>query len=160
MMEPFDVMDVGRMATIQDPTGAVFSVWEPHGSIGATLVNEPGALTLNQLATPDPEKAERFYAGLFGWRTEQVAEGDQPYWGIYLGERLNGGMMSIDPEGGVPPHWLSYFGTEDVDAGADKARDLGGGVMFPPTDVPGGRVAVLHDPQRAMFGLFAGRFDD
>jgi uncharacterized protein len=160
MMEPFDVMDVGRMATIQDPTGAIFSVWEPHGSIGATLVNEPGALTLNQLSTPDTGAAERFYTELFGWRTEQVSGGDDPYWGIYLGDRINGGMMPVPPEGPVPPHWLSYFGSTDVDADAGKAGELGGQVRFPPTDVPGGRIAVIQDPQGAIFGLFAGRFDD
>src|SRR5258708_5606725 len=26
---PFDVMDVGRMAVLQDPSGAVFCIWEP-----------------------------------------------------------------------------------------------------------------------------------
>src|SRR5215211_2613454 len=99
VMEPFDVMEIGRMATIQDPTGAIFSVWEAHGSIGATLVNVPGALTLNQLSTPDVETAERFYTELFGWRAEKVAEGDTPYWGLFLGERVNGGMMPVDPDG-------------------------------------------------------------
>jgi uncharacterized protein len=161
MMEPFDVMDVGRMATIQDPTGAVLSAWEPHGSIGATLVNVPGALTLNQLSTPDVPTAERFYTELFGWRTEKVSEGDMPYWGIFLGDRVNGGIMPVDPDGGIPPHWMSYFGSADVDADAGKAGELGGQVMLPPMDIPGGgRIAVVQDPQGAMFGLLAGRFDD
>src|ERR687891_303841 len=160
VVEPFDVMDVGRMAVVQDPTGAMLSVWEPHGSIGANLVNVPGAITLNQLSTPDTEKAEAFYGALFGWRAEQVAEGDNPYWGIYLGDRLNGGMMRIDPDGGVPPHWLTYFGSAEVDADAGRIGELGGQVMLPPMDVPGGRITVIRDPQGAMFGLFAGRFDD
>jgi uncharacterized protein len=160
IMEPFDVMEVGRMTTIQDPTGAIVSAWEPHGSIGAGLVNGPGALTLNQLNTPDPQAAERFYTELFGWRTEEMAGGDAPYWGIYLGDRVNGGMMPIDPDGGVPAHWLSYFGTSDVDADAGRIGELGGQVLFPPTDVPGGRILVAQDPQGATFGIFAGRFDD
>jgi predicted enzyme related to lactoylglutathione lyase len=157
---PFDVMEAGRMVTIQDPTGAMFSAWEAHGNIGASLVNVPGALTLNQLSTPDVETAERFYTELFGWRTEKVSGGDMPYWGIYLGDRVNGGMMPVDPDGGVPPHWLTYFGSADVDADAGKAGELGGQVMLPPMDVPGGRIAVVRDPQGAMFGLFGGRFDD
>jgi uncharacterized protein len=160
MAEPFDVMDAGRMAVIQDPTGAVVSVWEPHGSIGATFVNGPGALTLNQLNTPDPEAAGRFYEGLFGWRTEGVAGGDQPYWGIYNGERLNGGMMGLPPDAGAPPHWLVYFGSADADADAARIGELGGQVMVPPLDVPGGRVLVAQDPQGAVVGLLAGRFDD
>ena len=101
MGEPFDVMEAGRMALIQDPTGAVLSVWEPRDSIGAHWVNGPGAITLNQLNTSDPQAAEQFYGGLFGWRTEQVGGGDQPYWGIYNGDRLNGGMMPLPPDAGA-----------------------------------------------------------
>lgn len=160
MGDPFDVMDAGRMAVIQDPTGAVVSVWESHGSIGAHLVNVPGAITLNQLNTPDPESAQRFYEGLFGWRTEEMAGGDQPYWGIYNGDRVNGGMMRLPADAPVPPHWLVYFGTDDVDADAGRIADAGGQVMVPPVDVPGGRILVAQDPQGAVFGLFAGRFDD
>jgi uncharacterized protein len=160
MMEPFDVMDAGRMAVIQDPTGAVLSLWEPHGSIGANWVNGPGALTLNQLTTGDPQAAERFYTGLFDWRMEEVSGGDEPYWGIYNGERLNGGMMGLPPGAGTPPHWLLYFGSDDVDADGGRVGELGGQVLVGPMDVPGGRILVAQDPQGAVFGLFAGRFDD
>ncbi len=160
MGDPFDVMDAGRMAVIQDPTGAVLSVWEPHGSIGATFVNAPGALTLNQLNTSDPDAAARFYEALFGWRTEDVSGGDRAYWGIYNDDRLNGGMMQLPPDAPAPPHWLVYFGSDDVDADAGRIGDGGGGVLVPPTDVPGGRILVAQDPQGAVFGLFAGRFDD
>jgi uncharacterized protein len=160
MGDPFDVMDAGRMAVVQDPTGAVVSVWESRGSIGAQLVNVPGAITLNQLNTPDPESAQRFYEGLFGWRTEEMPGGDQPYWGIYNGDRMNGGMMQIPSDPPVPPHWLVYFGTDDVDADAARIADEGGQVIVPPVDVPGGRILVAQDPQGAVFGLFAGRFDD
>jgi predicted enzyme related to lactoylglutathione lyase len=161
VMEPFDVMEVGRMAVIQDPTGAIVSAWEPRGSIGASLVNVPGALTLNQLNTTDPQKAGEFYSALFGWRTEEVASGETPYWGIFLGDRINGGMMGLEPDFGVPSHWLAYFGSADVDADADRIGELGGQVMLPPMDVPGGgRITVAQDPQGAVFGLFAGRFDD
>jgi predicted enzyme related to lactoylglutathione lyase len=64
--EPFDVMDAGRMAVIADPGGATLCLWEPRGSIGATLVNAPGAMTWNDLVTPDPDAAARFYGDLFG----------------------------------------------------------------------------------------------
>jgi predicted enzyme related to lactoylglutathione lyase len=160
MAEPFDVMDAGRMAVLQDPTGAVVSVWEPRQSIGATFVNGPAALSLNQLNTSDPEAAARFYEALFGWRAEEVSGGDQRYWGIYNGDRLNAGMMQLPPGAPAPPHWLVYFGSEDADVDAGRIGELGGQVMVPPTDVPGGRILVAQDPQGAVFGLFAGRFDD
>jgi uncharacterized protein len=151
----FDVMDVGRMAVIQDPTGAFFSVWEPRASIGAELVNEPGTLTLNQLNTSDPQRSQEFYSGVFGWRFEAVEGGDRPYWGIYNGDRLNGGMMEEHPD-----MWLVYFGSEDADADAGRIPELGGTVILPPVPVPGGRILVAHDPQGAVFALLSGRFDD
>jgi predicted enzyme related to lactoylglutathione lyase len=160
LAEPFDVMDVGRMSTIQDPTGAVFCIWQPRTSIGAEVVNGHGALSLNQLNTTAPEAAERFYAELFGWRFERMKGSDTPYWGIYRGERVNGGMMQL-PEGApAPPHWLVYFGIDDIEAGAEQIGAAGGTLMIPPQEVPGGRIVVAQDPQGAVFALVAGRFDD
>ena len=160
---PFDVMEVGRMSTIQDPTGAVFCTWQPRLSIGAQVVNGPGAMSLNQLNTTDPEAAERFYGELFGWRFQQMSGSDPSetqYWGIYRGERVNGGMMQL-PEGApAPPHWLVYFGIDDIDAAAEQIGAAGGTLMIPPQEVPGGRIVVAQDPQGAVFALFAGRFDD
>lgn len=153
--EPFDVGEAGRMAAIHDPTGAVLSAWEPRDAIGAGVVNEPGALTLNQLNTSDPARLREFYEGLLGWRFEEVAGGETPYWGIYNGDRLNGGMMEQPPD-----TWLVYFGSESVDDDADRIRELGGQVLVPPMPVPGGRILVAADPQGAVFALLAGRFDD
>jgi predicted enzyme related to lactoylglutathione lyase len=160
LAEPFDVMDVGRMATLQDPTGAVFCVWQPGTSIGAEIVNGPGALSLNQLNTTDPDAAERFYGELFGWRFEQVSATETQYWGIYRGDRVNAGMMQLPPGAPAPSHWLVYFGIDDIDASVDKVGSAGGTVTIPPNDVPGGRILVAQDPHGAFFALFAGRFDD
>jgi uncharacterized protein len=159
-MEAFDVMDVGRMAVVQDPTGAYLSVWEPRESIGAERVNEVGALTLNQLNTSDPERAQEFYAGVFGWRFESVGGGDTPYWGIYNGDRLNGGMMPLAPELGAPSHWLVYFGSASVDDDVARIRELGGEPLIEPMAVPGGRILPAQDPQGATFAVLSGRFDD
>jgi uncharacterized protein len=160
IQEPFDVMEAGRMAVLQDPTGAVFAVWQPRESIGARIVNGHGALSLNQLNTTDPQRAQDFYNELFGWRAEAVDGGEQPYWGLFIGERLNGGMMQLPPGAGAPPHWLVYFGADDVDAAAERIAELGGTVLVPKTPVPGGEILVAQDPQGAVFGLVAGRFDD
>jgi predicted enzyme related to lactoylglutathione lyase len=159
VVEPFDVLQAGRMAVLQDPTGAAFALWQARDHIGAAIVNAPGALTLNQLNTPDPSRAQEFYAELFGWRAE-AAPGDQPYWGLYLGERLNAGMMPLPPNMGAPPHWLVYFGTDDIDAAAQRISESGGSVTVPKMEVPGGHILVAQDPQGAFFALFAGRFDD
>ncbi len=160
MAEPFDVMDAGRMATLQDPTGAVFCVWQPRRSIGAEVVNGHGALSLNQLNTTDPEAAQRFYTELFGWRFEDVEGGPAPYSGIHRGERTNGGMMQLPPDQAAPSHWLVYFGIDDIDAAAERIGASGGRLVVPKMDVPGGQILVAQDPQGATFALVAGRFDD
>jgi uncharacterized protein len=158
--EPLDVMSAGRMAVLSDPTGAVFALWQPRENIGAEMVNAAGALTLNQLNTHDPESARAFYSALFGWRIEATPGTDTPYWGIFRGDVLNGGMMLLPDDNPVPPHWLVYFGSEDLDAATRRIAEQGGAVMVPKLEVPGGHIVVAQDGQGAMFGLIAGRFDD
>lgn len=156
--DAFDVFDAGRMAVVQDPTGAHFAVWQAGTSIGATLVNVPGALCLNQLNSSDPERAAAFYTDVFGWRIEQVGTEPATYWGIWNGKGLNGGMMALPPDAPAS-HWLHYFATDDIDATAARAGVLGGRVLVPPVAVPGGRIAVVMDPTGATFGLLTGRMD-
>lgn len=151
----FDVLDVGRMAIVQDPTGGILCVWEPRSNIGAELVNEPGAMTWNDLSTPDVESAATFYAGLFGWRIEEIPEADG-YRVIFNGERSNGGMRS---DANMPPFWLPYFGIEDVEQGMERVRELGGKVHAGPIPVPQGSFALVADPQGAVFAIWAGDYD-
>lgn len=151
---PFDVFDSGRMAVLQDPTGAVVSLWQPGNHIGAQLVNDPGALTMNSLATPDPERAREFYEALLGWT---FAELDPEYTQIKVGDRLNAGMR---PETEMPPHWLPFFTVEDADAAAAMVRDGGGHVLVEPQEIPAGRFAVFADPAGAAFAIFEGEVDD
>jgi predicted enzyme related to lactoylglutathione lyase len=157
--EPFDVLGAGRMAVLADPTGAALCVWEPHDSIGATRVNDPGCLTWNELHTPDPPKALEFFTGLFGWRTEKMdtAEGGPTYTIIFVGERSNGGVM--DAQDGEPPNWLPYFVVPDRDGAAEQAKELGGNELFR-MEMPQGQIAVLSDPEGAPFGIWAGDTDD
>jgi len=49
LQEPFDVFDSGRMGIIQDPTGAIFALWEPKKEIGTHFKNIPGSLCWNEL---------------------------------------------------------------------------------------------------------------
>ena len=159
MLEPFDVLDAGRMALLLDPQGGVFAVWQPRRSIGAELVNDPGAMTMNQLNTSDPGAAAEFYAGLFGWEAHQVAPEPQAFWSLQNRGRLNGGMMALPPGAPAPPHWLVYFTVADLDAAADVIAAEGGQVVVPAATVPAGRFLVARDPQGAYFALFEGDVD-
>lgn len=159
VVEPLAVMDAGRMAVLADPHGAVFALWEPGRHFGAGLVNDPGALSLNQLNTTDPDEARRFYSELFGWRVEFTGTDEQDYWGIYNGDALNGGMMPLPPGSPAPPHWLAYFTTADLDAAAARIEELDGRVVVPITPIGVGRILVARDPQGATFALFEGQVD-
>ena len=154
-MAPFDVMEAGRMAVLEDPQGAIFAVWEAKKHIGATVLDEPGALCWTELMTTDTAGARRFYSALFDWASEDMSMGPMTYTVFKLGDKRKAGMMALAPEmGPLPPHWLSYFAVRDSDATVAKAIMMGGRVAVPPTDIPGvGRFAVLHDPQGATFAI-------
>ncbi len=160
--EPFDVSDAGRMTVVQDPSGAVVSLWEARDRAGADLVNAPGALSWNDLMTHDVATASAFYCELFGWEVAEVqgAPGDRLV--IRNGDRMNGGMATIPEEAGaeVPPHWLPYFAVEDVDRSIEAAEEAGGAKMVDAIDVPAGRFAVLADPRGTVFAVVAGNLDE
>ena len=153
--EPFDVMEVGRMAVITDPTGATLCLWEPRAHIGANLVNTPGAMTWNDLVTPDPERAGEFYGALFGWTFEEMPESGG-YRVIRNGDRSNGGIL---PQEGQAA-WIPYFGHDDTERVTGQIGDLGGHLYNGPVQVPAGIFAVLGDPQGAVFAVLTGQYDD
>lgn len=151
-----DVMDSGRMAVLADPQGAAFSVWQSGTHIGAQLVNEPGALCWTELMTSDTASAAEFYGDVFGWGTRSSEmPGGMIYTEWLLGDRSIAGMMDLEsfPSEGVPPSWMAYIAVDDCDATAAKAGELGGAVLQPPMETPPGRMAVLRDPQGAVFSV-------
>jgi predicted enzyme related to lactoylglutathione lyase len=175
MVEPFDVMDAGRMAVLADAEGAVFCVWQAKQHTGARIVNEHGALNFNGLNTRDAEAAKRFYGSVFGWQTLTLPGGFEmwtlPGYGDYL-ERDNPGLRQRVAEMGgmpgfedvvasiqpiaddhrdMPAHWSVTFGVDDAEAVAQRATQLGGQVLVPPFDAPWARLTGIADPGGAAF---------
>jgi len=173
-VEPFDVLDAGRMAVLADPEGAAFNVWEAKDNVGAQVVNEHGALNFNGLATRDVEGAEAFYGAVFGWELLEIGAGPMwmlPGYGDHLEESTPGLHEQIKamgaPDGFIdvvaavnpfdagdtdtPAHWNVTFGVDDVEATARLVTELGGEVVAGPLDAPWTRMAVVKDPQGAMF---------
>jgi uncharacterized protein len=150
-MPPFDVMDAGRMAFVLDPSGAAVAFWQANQHIGASLVNEAGTLTWNELVTTDPAAA-KFYEQVLGVTTSTMDMGAGEYTLFHVGDQMVGGSTP-PPMEGVPNHWHVYFAVDDADATAAKATELGGSVMVAPFDSPVGRMAVLTDPQGAVFSI-------
>ena len=133
--------------------------WEPREHIGASLVNQPGALVWNELQSPDLDASAAFYGDLFGWQMEGESTGALGrYLMIKNGDAYNGGMRELTPPS--PPSWLVYFGVEDVEQSLAKLGELGGSALAGLIDIQMARIAVVADPQGAVFALYAGQLDD
>ena len=175
LIEPFDVMDAGRMAVLADPEGAAFCVWQAKKHKGARIVNEAGSLNFNGHNTRDVEGAKSFYGSVFGWQALALGGGAEmwslPGYGDHL-EQSNPDLRKQMAEAGAPagfedvvasinpipgdqpdvaPHWNVTFAVDDADATAAKAAGLGGKVIIPPIDAPWVRTTVIADPQGATF---------
>jgi hypothetical protein len=150
-----DIPDVGRMAVLADPQGAVLSVFAAAGESPAS----EGVFVWDELLTTDVEGAKRFYGEVLGWSPRAM---DVPGGGEYTifatADTDRAGCMTLPEEAkamGAPPSWMTYVGTADVDATAAKVKALGGAVYREPWDIGGvGRIAVVADPTGASFGLF------
>jgi predicted enzyme related to lactoylglutathione lyase len=106
---------------------------------------------------PDPEAPTRFYGALFGWKFENVmpAGSPQPYFVARIGGADVGAVSAIAE--GAPPTavWNTYVWVDSADATSDKVRAAGGQVLTEPFDVgPAGRMAVVADPEGAVFCLW------
>jgi predicted enzyme related to lactoylglutathione lyase len=186
LAESFDVLEAGRMAVFADPSGAVFSVWQAKEHKGAQLVNEPGSWNFSDLNTRDVERALAFYGDVFGWVAGSVEGAGMeftflrlPGYGDFLEKRdpdlrarqdeigappgfedVVAGMMPMTSDrfpDDVPPHWSVTFAVDDTDASAARATELGGTLIAPPLDAGPTRIAVVQDPQGAVFTV--SKFD-
>jgi uncharacterized protein len=152
----FDVMDAGRMAVVQDPTGAIFCPWQPNKNNGIQIAHVHGTLCWADLSTPDAKRAATFYSGLLGWQLTADPKDPSGYLHIKNGEHFIGGVPpAAHRQPGVPPHWLAYFQVDDVDACANKAKGMGAKLYLAPMSMEGvGRFSVIADPQGAVFAIF------
>jgi predicted enzyme related to lactoylglutathione lyase len=154
-LEPFDVMELGRLAMFQDPQGAMLAMWQAKTHIGAQVVGETNAMCWNELATTDPDAAAKFYSSLFGWEIKKNEGGPMPYTEFKNAGTEIGGMYKLTEQmKGVPPNWVAYWMVDDCDAIANKASAAGGTLVVPPMDIPHvGRFSTIQDPQGAVFAI-------
>ena len=141
------------MAIIADPTGAVFSVWEPKSHIGTGVRSQPGSLCWADLSTPNPAAGARFYADLFGY---EMVGGVDGYLHIRnAGESIGGVATAAQRDPHAPPHWLISIQVDHCAASTAKAKELGANIYMAPMDMANvGVMSVLADPQGAAFALF------
>ena len=160
LMEPVDVFESGRVAAINDSTGAAVMLWQPRKHVGAGVKYEPGAICWCELMTTDPDAATGFYTALFGMESERTTmENGVEYTVLKAGGDFAAGIMALPDElraMQIPPHWAVYFQVADVDAAVAAVTAKGGAVDLPPTDIPTvGRIASVRDPQGANVSLMS-----
>ena len=114
VMVPMDVPEIGRIAVIADPQGAVISAYAPAGE----APNPEGTFVWDELQTSDPDAAKDFYNEIFGWTSQSMEMGEAGTYTMFkrAGDTDVGGALKA-PEG-APTAWIPYVATDDVDGTA------------------------------------------
>ena len=156
LADPFDVMTFGKMAVIQDPTGAIFAIWQPVTHLGIGIKDQHGTFCWSDLMSPDSKRAQDFYGQVFGWKLVTGENDSSGYLHILNGEKMIGGMPPSEHQPpNTPPHWLLYFLAQNCEESTGKLKELGGRVHAGPMTIPNvGRMSIVADPQGAVFALF------
>jgi predicted enzyme related to lactoylglutathione lyase len=154
--EPTEIPTVGRFAVIADPQGAVLSIFEPAAPMTLHDPAKDGEFCWNELLTSDGAAGLAFHSQLFGWKVlDELDMGAMGKYRIFgVGDRRLGGVMKLPAGAPMPPTWIYYAATSDLDAAIARATRKGAKVTNGPMEVPGGgRIAQLQDPQGAAFAL-------
>jgi len=119
----------------------------------------PGSLAWFEVASDDPDGAQKFYGSLFDWTFDSessVASDSMDYRNIKASgaETPMGGIFGT--RGQLPGHAVFYILVADVDATCTDAEQLGGSVVSKHLDPgPGAPAfAYLRDPSGNQFGIF------
>jgi predicted enzyme related to lactoylglutathione lyase len=117
---------------------------------------EQGRFVWHELNTPDPDRACRFYADLFGYTTRTMEMGQAGSYTILQNDgRDVGGVWKTEAHSNTRSGWVAYTTVADLEAAASTIPQLGGEVLIPPTEVPGvGRFAIFQDPHGAVICPF------
>jgi uncharacterized protein len=158
LVHAMDVADLGTMAVVNDPDGAVIGIWQPGRHQGFEIHGEPGTPSWFELHTRDYQATVAFYRDVFGWDTHVVSDTPEFRYTTHRhGQNWLAGIMDASdflPDS-VPAHWSVYFGVDDTDAALTKITELGGSILTAAQDTPYGRLATAADPTGTPFKLVA-----
>jgi predicted enzyme related to lactoylglutathione lyase len=163
LLEPKDIAPHGRMALAADPNQAIFGLWQASDHIGTDRCTKPGRLVWSEALSRGYEVSKEFYTAVFGYRVEEFSSADSRidqyadarYAALYAdGKPVAGaGEFHRDLPTDTSPHWLPYFSTADTDATVDQVQRTGGRLLGEPGDTDFGRLAILQDPESAVFAV-------
>ena len=127
LQDAVDIPGLARLATLSDPEGAVFGLWQPLPHHGAEFMEGVGSLWWVEVLSNDVAAACRFYGGLFGWTyNDRPLQPFASYTFFKRDDVHEGGVLPIDPDWDVSPRWNSIFSVADADATIQRAQALGG----------------------------------
>ena len=122
------------------------------------MTNSHGRFVWYVLMTSDVEAAKDFYTNVVGWIARDASMPGLPYTVFTAGEVPICAVMGLPEDLGSMdegPGWIGYVKVNDVDATADRIKQLGGRVHVQPQDIMNvSRFSVVADPQRATLALF------
>lgn len=122
----------------------------------ATRTYPPGVTSWVDTEQPDVDAALHFYGGLFGWTFTDAMPPNAP--GRYVIAQLDGRDVGAVGSADGPPTWNTYVATDDGDATTARLAELGATVVAETADAgPGGRLAILRDPEGAELRLWQAR---
>lgn len=118
-----------------------------------------GTFCWGDCISQDADKAKPFYPAVMGWTLEDmVVDGHYVYSQFKLEGEDVAGLGQMQPEmmsAGVPSNWTNIVSVDNADAAAAKAAELGGTIIAPSMDIfEEGRLAMIQDPQGAVFGVW------
>jgi predicted enzyme related to lactoylglutathione lyase len=152
LVDRADLGGLARLATLRDPQGAVFGLWQPAPHQGAQLIDEVGSIWWIEVLTHNIAAARDFYGRLFGWGTvDRSFEPFDRYTVFTRGDVQEGGMLRIHDDWDLSPRWNPIFAVENCDATLAHAKTLGGATEFVHTVPKHGRIGSLNDPGGAVF---------
>ncbi|HZU73342.1 MAG TPA: VOC family protein [Acidimicrobiales bacterium] len=158
LVPAMDVMDLGVMAVLLDPTGVATGVWQPGTHPGFRTTGEPGAPGWFELHTRDFQGSLDFYGQVFGWETQTISDTDEfRYAVLSIDGQQVAGVADDGPHlpAGESPFWRVYFWSADTDETLEKITAAGGQIRRPAEDTPYGRLAEAADPTGTVFSVMA-----
>ena len=163
LLAPRIIPGRGAEAVFADPQGAVFAIIASRHGDPPDLPADPGEWIWSALITTDADAAAGFYQDLFDYQVFELPPSPGAEHLILADNEYARASVNSIPANhpGRHSHWISFVRVVDAAATADQATRLGGRVVEPPRiDRHGARVALLADPQGAVFGVMEWRDED
>lgn len=140
---PMQVMDVGWMALVMDPYGAVHGLWQPITFPGFEVMYEPNSLGWFDHVSEDTQGAATYYEHVLGNGIESDAQENMTI--LRRGDQWFA-SLTHEVSSNQPPQWTPVFVVDSLDRIKNRVRELGGTVVVEEMPVPGSAISIFQDP--------------